>query len=203
MSFDRKQTQPRREYEKQMLQITLSMIIAGCLAMLVYGVVSPPPSVWFFDLIIIGVIALQGIVYALMKRGFVHRAAQIDLIFLWGILFYGGYASGGIYASTVLLFFVLLIFSATMVSVRFTILMAILIILSFFGLYAIEVTGHLPEVPFKDLPYRMMILIGTTLVITMILAYHMQKMNESELQSVNISITAERLRVHQQLTHKY
>lgn len=150
--------------------------------------------------ILLSVIVLQGIVYGLSLRGHHRRALQIDVLFLWLVLLQGGYMSGGIYASSTLLYFIPLILAATTVSVRFTTVMTILIIVGFCALYFVEVAGLLPIVPERDLPYRMIILIVVFVITTLVLSYHMLKMYESERETVDLSIMTERLRVQQRLT---
>lgn len=193
---------PQHIFETRMLTITVVLITLGCAVMMIYIVLDPPSSVfpWIVINILSGMIGFQILIFALAKIGYQRFAIQADILFLCAILIYSGFESGGIYASSTLIFFVPLVLSATILTIRFTIIIAGIMILSFGGLYLVELLGHLPDAPFKDLPYRMTILTGLTIVLTAIFAAHRQVLNATEKMRIQLETATERLRTQQQLT---
>lgn len=193
---------PQHTFEVRMLNITVSVIILGCIVMMIFMILDPPRGgfPWLIVNILSGVIIFQGLIYRLSKTGYLQLAIQTDIIFLCIILIYGAFESGGLYASATIIFFIPLVLSATILTIRFTILVAIIMIISFGGLYLIEVLGYLPYAPLKDLPYRMIILTGSTIVLTSVFAQYRRVLNITENHRIQLETTAERLRTQQQLT---
>lgn len=184
-----------------MLRAIIFLTIGGSFVLLIYGVMFSSSSNFTRIVLPCAVIAFQAAAYHFaLRRGHVERVARLEILVLSAASLYGCYISGGVYASFTLICFIPLMLSATMLDRTFTLFLTGLFIITFLGLLLIELSGALPYAPFKELPFRMVILIGGILVTTIILLYHMSKMSDAEKQMVNLHTVAERFRVHQKLT---
>ena len=76
----------------------------------------------------------------------------------------------------------------------------VLTVLLFATLLLVELSGNLPYAPFKDLPFRILILIVTVTSLFLIVSYHLYALRQSAERLARLQIDAERFRVQRELT---
>ncbi|MEL6407642.1 MAG: HAMP domain-containing sensor histidine kinase [Chloroflexota bacterium] len=191
---------PSHQYDINLLTlIVIGNLVTAILLFAYILVFSERPLVQRLIITLPGIILQLWALYRI-RKGEIQLVKRVIIGIGWLFLTIAAYGSNGIYSSTMLGFMVLLILGALLLDSRWRIILLIATISYFILLYGIEVTGNLPEAPFKDLPFRIFILTSTALSIFIIVAYHVYAIRRSEQLVSHLKISAERTQLRRRLT---
>ncbi len=149
-----------------------------------------PSIVWFTNIRILQYI----------KQGKIQSASRIVVVISFIGVMLAAYYSGGLYSSAMLGLMVILVMATVLLDFKAMGLLYLLTILCFFLLLMFEITGLLPIVADKDLPFRMIALLSGATCLFLIISYHTYAIQQSERMLWELKIKTARYETERELT---
>ncbi|MCA9915051.1 MAG: HAMP domain-containing histidine kinase [Anaerolineae bacterium] len=140
--------------------------------------------------------------YGVLRLIFLRRlriASQITVAELWLLVAFSSYTTGGVYATTTMLFILPLMQSAILLTRWETRGLLLLTIAFVFFLLFIESMGWLPANAGRDIPYRMFMLLTTFYVVFSMMSRNVAAAKEMEGKNIELTANAERMNVQHEL----
>lgn len=191
---------PHEQFQFNVL-LAISIITLIALAIVsMYGVFGGLTDRLTFFAVIGSLASVLFINLYFIHKGFFRVAAWTIVSLSWFAVSYGSWVSGGLYASSTVLFPIVLIVALLLIGVRSSILLVAATIVYLGFLYIAEMNGFLPDAPLKDLPYRMMLLIICFTTLLIIVGYYVYTLNQMQKHNLELSVLEERNRIFRQLT---
>jgi signal transduction histidine kinase len=190
---------PFQYYQLRMLWSVIRILLVVIVVLSIYTVFGNAARPQITQFLLLIMLLTQGVALWQVRRGHLRRAAIIEVGFVWSLIAYGSYFSGGLYATVIMLQFIPLMLAVILLGKRWALGLLLLTLALFVVLLLIELGGYLPEAPLKDLPFRMLILFIMFPTVYQLFAYHMDQMNKMEDRNVSLSALTERMKVQQEL----
>ena len=192
---------PREHYQYNVLLAITLIFIVSLVTLIVQLLTSYVHSTSHLYMgMLLGMLSIQVINLYLIRRDRFKTASWILLLTTGLTLGYGIYYSNGLYSSGTMFINVTLILAVLLLGwVQATfITIATLIFIGF--LYFVEVAGFLPEAPFKDLPFRFIMLTITFVAIVLLVSYHVYMLEITQHRNIELRLQQERQLIYRQLT---
>lgn len=189
---------PQESYQFNVLVVILLLFTSALLILMLQGVVNGMDSNYFISLLIyLGVMAVCGY--------FVHRdrldtASWLLVVSVWFGLAFGSYLSNGLYASSLMFFTLLLILTVLLLGLVRASFITLLTLGYVVLLYLVEVSGYLPPAPFKNLPFRVIILTIVFVSVVLFVGYHVYFLDKIQERNTELHVQEERYQVYSRLT---
>ncbi len=200
MSIQDEQLSPQVLYQVNLLRIIIYGNIIATLLLMIYGLFGNASERVSGFIVALLVLALNLFALRSIKGGNTQTVSRIIIGVGWLSIVLGSYNSGGLYSSGMMGLVGIVVISSLLLDTRARIILYMLTIVSFFSFLFIELSGNLPYAPFKDLPFRMVIVCTTATILFLLVNYHLYAIRESERQLSQLQVKAERFRVQRELT---
>lgn len=198
--FRDKHLSPNEQYRATLLQIAIYGNLFVTMILAIYAIVEPSPH----QLLGLSMVAimLSVNVWALIRlhQGAIQLVSRLIIAISWISLAIGAFQSGGVYSPAIMGLVVLFVTANLLLDMKARIVMLMATLVYIFVLLALELSGNLPVVPFKDLPLRMIVLSSSLTTIFLVVNYHLYALRQSENQNITLQVDAERFRVQRELT---
>lgn len=191
---------------------TLSVVIVSQLiitiALILYGIFGGLFGLFddlsnrLITLVVLPSIVLLANIRALqhIKAGKTQIAGRIVVGISFGGVILAAYFSGGLYASAMLGLMVVLVMATVLLDFRAMFTLYTLTLSCFFLLLLAELMGIVPVVVEKDLPFRVIALIGAATSLFVLVSYHTYAIQQSERIIADYEAEAKRLETERTLT---
>mgnify|MGYP000244386748 CR=1 FL=1 len=191
---------PPMQYRANLLQIIIYLNLIVTVIFMIFLIADATEINVIALPVMVLVIAINLWALTRIRRGHIQMASRIVIALDWAELALACYISGGIYSSAMMGVITLLVVATLILEARDRIICFIATLILFFVLLIIELSGYLPESPFKDIPLRMMVLVTVATTIFLTIRYHLYASKKSEKQITRLKVDAERYKVQRELT---
>lgn len=200
LAFRNMQVSPKDAYKANLLRIIIYVYFIGIGLLGLYATYGDMSNRWVMFLILVVMILSNIWCLRILKKGDTRNTSRIIIGLTWLIVAFGAYYSGGLYSSASLAIVILMVIATLLLDAKARFVVYLATLLYLFALLYIELTGNLPYAPFKDLPFRMSILVTVLTILFLIINYHLYAFRQSEDQNLSLKVGAERFRVQRELT---
>lgn len=149
--------------------------------------------------LILCLVLLQFAIIWLVRDGHLRVGGALNILLLWGVLAYAGYLTGGIYATTNLLFIIPIFLTVIVLGDRAAATLLMATFFYFCGLVVIELAGLLPPGPPRDLPYRLVMLSLLFFFLTSLFIVLLRVLVAAERANATLRLESERLQIYERL----
>jgi signal transduction histidine kinase len=190
---------PREHYQFNVM-VVITGLATCCLGVLVLqAFLRSDQSSTLTTMILIATFLIQLINIGLLTKGRVKTASYLLLLAATPLLFFTIYLSNGLYSSGMLFINIVLILIVFLLGWQQAIIFTSAVLLYVVALYVIEITGNLPEVAFKDLPFRVIMLTLTFVTVSLLVSYHVYMLDVTQRRNTELRLQQERQAIYRQL----
>ncbi len=190
---------PYQYYITSTLWSTVFGYILIAASVIVFSIGTNTPHVQMMRVVLLIFGVSQYGVLRLIRQQHLLLASRIAVGELWLLIAFSSYTSGGVYATTAMLFILPLILGAILLPRREVRVLLLLSAAFIFWLLFIEAMGWLPPNAGRDIPYRMFMLLGTFFMVFSVMSRNVAAAKDMEARNIELRANAERMNVQQEL----
>ena len=192
---------PQTQYKAALLQTIIYINLVVTVIFTLYGLFSSTRYQIIGTVASLLIIALNLWAFSRIRNRKIDAAGRVVIGLDWlGIGTGKLWCQAGLYSSAMMGFMVLLVIAVLILERRDQLICFGGTVFWFVLMLGVELSGNLPDAPFKDLPLRMIVLISVAIVLFLTLRYHLYASKKSEKQITRLKVDAERYKVQRELT---
>ena len=200
ITFESTNFTPQHQYRANLLAVIIVGNL-GVLSIIALYIVSASIPRAGGGLVAVFVSALINIwAFYHVSKGHTRLASRLVVGFGWIGVCLTALSAGGLYSSAIMALVTLFIIGLLLLDRVAQIILYLVTVIYFFFLWGIELSGNLPYAPFKDLPFRMMMLLIIFTGLFVIVGYHLYAITKSQKLIKDLQIEAERREMQRSLT---
>ena len=191
---------PKDQYRANLLRIIIYSNLFAIPFFMLYSIAGTVSNKIIGIVIAIPIILMNLWALRRLQQGRLTTVSRLIISIGWVSVAFISYGSGGLYSSGMMGMMALIVTAILLLDIKAGLVTYLATLAYFFVLLFIELSGNLPDAPFKDLPYRILVLSSTLTTLFLVINYHLYAFRQSEDKNVAFKVDAERFRVQRELT---